>query len=84
MTRNKLELSRYLHDKFTFYVKDKAIQESVLETNPIPEVKPKVDDYLDEIFEPLGKSYGRESDGILSKSQTGINNVMGPNRNKIY
>lgn len=54
----------------------------MLETNPTPEVKclrsPKVDDYLDEIFEPLGKSYGRESDGILSKSQTRINNVMGP------
>ena len=86
MTRNKLELSRdmqrYLHEKLTSYVKDKEIQESVFETNPIPEVKclksPKVDDYLDEIFEPLGKSYGRESDGILSKSQTRINNVMGP------
>lgn len=71
MTRNKLQLSRdmqrYLHDKFTSYVKDKAIQKSVLETNPVPEVKsPKVDDYLDEIFESLGKLYGRESYGILS------------------
>lgn len=64
MTRNKLELSRdmqrHLHEKLTSYVKDKEIQESVLETNPIPEVKclksPKVDNYLNEIFELLGKS----------------------------
>ena len=64
MTRNKLELSRdiqrHLHEKLTSYVKDKEIQESVLETNPISEVKclksPKVDEYLDEIFELLGKS----------------------------
>ena len=73
--RNKLELyrdiQRYLHEKFTSYVKDKAIQESVLKTNPVLEVKclksPEINDYLDETFDSLGKSYGRKSDGILSK-----------------
>lgn len=59
----KLELThhmqKFLNVKFTSYVKDKAIQESVLETNPVPEAEclksSKVDGYLDEIFELLGK-----------------------------
>ena len=82
----KLELSNgmkeYLNEKFKIFVKDKAIQESVLDLNPVPDAEslktPKVDGYLDEIFETLGKSYGRESDGTLSKTQARINNVMGP------
>ncbi|XP_068734583.1 uncharacterized protein [Montipora capricornis] len=84
--RQKLVLTQgmeaYLNDKFTHYVKDKAIQESVLDSNPLPEVKclntPKVDDYLGEIFESLNKSYGKESDSTLSKTQARISNVMGP------
>ena len=84
--RQKLVLTQgmeaYLNDKFTHYVKDKAIQESVLDSNPPPEVKclntPKVDDYLGEIFESLNKSYGKESDSTLSKTQARISNVMGP------
>jgi len=84
--RQKLVLSQgmeeYLNDKFTHYVKDKTIQESVLVSNPLPEVKclntPKVDDYLGEIFESLNKSYGKESDSTLSKTQSRISNVMGP------
>ena len=75
-------MEAYLNDKFTHYVKDKAIQESVLDSNPLPEVKclntPKVDDYLGEIFESLNKSYGKESDSTLSKTQARISNVMGP------
>ena len=71
-----------MNEKFTIYVKDKAIQESVLDSNPIPDAEslkiPKVDGYLNEIFDTLGKSYGRESDGTLSKTQARINNVMGP------
>jgi len=39
---------------------------------------PKVDDYLGEIFESLNKSYGKESDNTLSKTQARISNVMGP------
>ena len=39
----KLELTpdvqKYLNEKFTSYEKDKAIQESVLMTNPVPEVE---------------------------------------------
>ncbi|KAL9957098.1 hypothetical protein ACROYT_G038697 [Oculina patagonica] len=82
----KLELTndmhKYLNEKFKIYVKDKAIQESVLDSNPVPDAEslkiPKVDGYLNEIFDTLGKSYGRESDGTLSKTQARINNVMGP------
>ena len=41
--RQKLVLTQgmeaYLNDKFTHYVKDKAIQESVVDSNPLPEVK---------------------------------------------
>ena len=48
------------------YLKDKAIQESVLDSNPLPQVRclntPKVDDYLGEIFDSLNKSYGKGSD----------------------
>ena len=84
--RQKLVLTQgmeaYLNDKFTHYVKDKAIQESVLESNPLPEVRclntHKVDDYLGKIFESLNKSYGKESDSTLSKTQSRISNVMGP------
>ena len=84
--RTKLELTndmhKYLNEKFKIYVKDKAIQESVLDSNPVPDAEslkiPKVDGYLNEIFDTLGKSYGRESDGTLSKTQARINNVMGP------
>ena len=84
--RQKLVLTQgmeeYLSDKFTHYVKDKTIQDSVLDSNPLPEVNclntPKVDDYLGEIFESLNKSYGKESDGTLSKTQARISNVMGP------
>ena len=84
--RQKLVLTQgmeeYLNDKFTHYVKDKTIQESVLNSNPLPELKclntPKVDDYLGEIFESLNKSYGKESDNTLSKTQARISNVMGP------
>ena len=84
--RTELELTndmhKYVNEKFTIYVKDKAIQESVLDSNPIPDAEslkiPKVDGYLNEIFDTLGKSYGRESDGTLSKTQARINNVMGP------
>ena len=75
-------MHKYENEKFTIYVKDKAIQESVLDSNPIPDAEslkiPKVDGYLNEIFDTLGKSYGRESDGTLSKTQARINNVMGP------
>ena len=75
-------MEEYLSDKFTHYVKDKAIQDSVLDSNPLPEVNcmntPKVDDYLGEIFESLNKSYGKDSDGTLSKTQARISNVMGP------
>ena len=75
-------MEAYLNDKFTHYVKDKAIQESVLDSNPLPEVKrlntPKVDDYLGEIFEYLDKSYGKGSDSTLCKTQARISNVMGP------
>ena len=84
--RQKLVLTQgmeeYLSDKFTHYVKDKTIQDLVLDSNPLPEVNclntPKVDDYLSEIFESLNKSYGKESDGTLSKTQARISNVMGP------
>ena len=84
--RQKLLLTQgmeeYLSDKFTHYVKDKAIQDSVLDSNPLPEVNclntPKVDDYLGELFQSLNKSYGKESDGTLSKTQARISNVMGP------
>ena len=76
------DLPKYVNEKFTISVKDKAIQESVLDSNPIPDAEslkiPKVDGYLNEIFDTLGKSYGRESDGTLSKTQARINNVMGP------
>ena len=69
-------------DNFTHYVKDKTIQDLVLDSNPLPEVNclntPKVDDYLGEIFESLNKSYGKESDSTLSKTQAQISNVMGP------
>ena len=75
-------MEAYLNDKFTHYVKDKANQESVLDSNPLPEVRclntPKVDDYLGKIFESLNKSYGKESDSTLSKTQSPISNVMGP------
>ena len=75
-------MEEYLSDKFTHYVKDKTIQDSVLDSNSLPEVNclntPKVDDYLGEIFESLNKSYGKESDGTLSKTQARISNVMGP------
>ena len=78
--RQKLVLTpgikEYLSDKFTHYVKDKTIQDLVLDSNPLPEVNclntPKVDDYLGEIFESLSKSYGKESDGTLSKTQARI------------
>ena len=38
----------------------------------------KVDDYFGEIFESLNKSYGKDSDDTLSKTQARISNVMGP------
>ena len=48
-------MEKYLSDKFTHYVKDKTIQDLVLDSNPLPEVDclntPNVDDYLGEIFE---------------------------------
>jgi len=75
-------MHKNMNEKFKIYVKDKAIQESVLDSNPIPDAEslkiPKVDGYLNDIFDTLGKSYGRESDGTLSKTQARINNVMGP------
>ena len=57
-------MGEYLSDKFTHYVKDKTIQESVLDSNSLPEGNclntPRVDDYLGEIFESLNKSFGKE------------------------
>ena len=69
-------MEKYLSDKFTHYVKDKTIQDLALDSNYLN--TPKVDDYLGEIFESLNKSYGKESDGTLSKTQARISNVMGP------
>ena len=73
-------MEEYLNDKFTHYVKDKTIQESVLNANPLPEVKclntSKADDYLGEIFESLNKSYSKGSDNRLSKTKARISNVM--------
>ena len=70
--------NEYLSDKFTHYVKEKTIQDLVLDSNPLPEVNclntPKVDDYVGGIFESLNKSYGKESDGTLSKTQARISN----------
>ena len=81
-TGSKARLKLVLTQGMEAYLKDKAIQESVLDSNPLPEVKclntPKLDDYLGEIFESLNKSYGKESDGTLSKTQARISNVMGP------
>lgn len=85
-THTKLELMsnmhKYVNEKFKIYVKDKAIQESVLYSKLVPDAEslkiPKVSGYLNEIFDTLGKSYGRKSDGILSKTQAHINKVMGP------
>lgn len=84
--RTKLELTndmhKYLNEKFKIYVKDKAIQESVLDSNPVPDAESlkilKVDGYLNKIFKTLSKSYARECDGTLSKTQARIYNVMGP------
>ena len=83
---HKLDLTKhmvkYVNDKFTTYVKDKSIHETVLDSNPVPSIDclktPAVDDYMDEIFETLGKSYGRENDNNLSKVQSRLTNVMGP------
>ena len=83
---HKLDLTKgmvkYVNEKFTTYVKDKSIHETVLDSNPVPSIDclktPAVDDYLVEIFESLGKSYGRESDNNLSKVQSRLTNVMGP------
>ena len=52
--RTKLELPKdmhkYLNEKFKIFVNDKAIQESVLDLNPVPDAEslntPKVDGYL--------------------------------------
>jgi len=84
--RQKLVLTQgmeeYLSDKFTHYVKDKTIRESVLNANPLPGVKclntSKADDYLGEIFESLNKSYSKGSDSRLSKTKPRISNVMAP------
>ena len=85
---HKLDLTKgmvkYVSDKFTTYVKDKSIHETVLDSNPVPSSDclktPAVDDYLDEKFESPGKSYSRESDNNLSKVQSRLTNVMGPLR----
>ncbi|CAB3993567.1 Hypothetical predicted protein [Paramuricea clavata] len=76
------EMVKYLANKFTSYVPDKDIQETVLDANPVPNIQclqtPKIDDYLGEIFETMGKSYGKESDNSLVKVQSRVSNVMGP------
>ena len=70
-------MQQYPTEKFKIFVKDKAIQESVIYLNPVPD-GPQSRWYLEEIFETLGKSYSHKSDGTLSKTQARINNVMGP------
>ncbi|CAB3996760.1 Hypothetical predicted protein [Paramuricea clavata] len=76
------DMVKYLANKFTSYVPDKDIQETVLDANPVPNIQclqtPKIDDYLGEIFETMGKSYGKESDNSLVKVQSRVSNVMGP------
>ena len=83
---HKLDLKKGMvknvNEKFTTYVKDKSIHETVLDSNPVASIDclktQAVDDYLVEIFESLRKSYGRESDNNLSKVQSRLANVMGP------
>ena len=85
-TAPKLHLSKdminYLHEQFSTYLKDKILKETILQSNPVPNVDclttPEIDDYLGEIFESLGRSYGRSSDTGLSRVQTRISNIMGP------
>ncbi len=76
------DMVKYLVNKFTSYVPDKDSQEKVLDANPVPNIQclktPKIDDYLGEIFETSGKSYGKESDNSLVKVQPRVSNVMGP------
>jgi hypothetical protein len=56
------DMVKYLANKFTSYLPDKDIQETVLDANPVPNIQclqaPKIDDYLGEIFETMCKSYG--------------------------
>jgi len=72
----------YLNEKFTAFIKDKELNEQVIGENPVPEANclkaPKIDSYVEEIFESANKSFGWEADTSLTKVQYRICNIMGP------
>ena len=76
------DMTKYLQKQFSSYLRDKVLKEMVLQANPVPDVDclatPEIDDYLGELFDSLGRSYGRSADSGLSRVQTRICNIMGP------
>ena len=76
------EMINYLENQFSSYLKDKVLKETILQSNPVPNVDclatPEIYVYLGEILKSLGRSCGRSSDAGLSQVQTHISNIMGP------
>ena len=73
----------YVTRRFTVFVTDKKIRETIGEECPVPtgvpglEV-PTVDDYISDIFQSRKQDYGKATDDTWVKVQNRIVDVMGP------
>ncbi|XP_077984866.1 uncharacterized protein LOC144439453 [Glandiceps talaboti] len=75
-------LQHYVDKHFSKYIKDKTLQENILEVHPLPETESlevrKVDGYIDTLFQAKGISSERGIDRSLCQVQQKILNTMAP------
>ncbi|XP_070532416.1 uncharacterized protein [Ptychodera flava] len=76
------DLQSYVDKHFTKYIKDKTLQKNVLKPHPVPSSKslsaPKVDSYIDHLYQARGASIEKGIDRALSQVQQKLLNAMGP------
>ena len=77
------EMIDYASRKFTTFVSDRKIKETIMDEYPVPtgvpgvEV-PRVDDYIPDIFASRKQDWGKYSDETFTKIQSGVTDIMGP------
>ena len=77
------EMVGYATDRFTLFVTDRKLKESILDEYPVPKgvpglEVPVVDDYIVDIFATRKYDYGKQADECWTKVQHRIVDIMGP------
>ena len=76
------DMADYVDEAFSFFTKEKVIQEEILNDYPVPIQDilsvPEVDDFIPNIFKQLKSNYGKPIDANWQQAQQKVLNIMGP------